>query len=130
MNRIQFYTLAGVLLASCALVSCAAAPVTADPTASPPAAEQIVAAKKAQAQARFEAACKYGGGVWQVAKPIAVAKAVTLGDEATLAVKALDIFVTTTCNGTIDVNKADTIIQNGYDTAGKVAVLVIAALTS
>ena len=42
-----------------------------------------------------------------------------------LAVKALDVFVTVTCSGDLDINDADAIIQRGYDIGGKVIALIL-----
>ena len=117
---------AAMLLSGCAHI----API--DPTAPPPTAAQMAAAKVAVAQANFNMACKYAGGAWQLAKPIASipAIAVKLGPNGALAVKALDTAITTTCAANIDVSNADAIVQNIYDVGGKVIALVIAAQTS
>lgn len=117
-----------VLAVAVALAGCVkVAPV--DPTAPPPTAAQIAAAKAAVAQANFKQVCKYAGGAWQLAKPIAAVPAVAakIGPDGALAVKALDIFVTSTCADNLDINDADAIIQKGYDIGGQVIAMIIAA---
>lgn len=120
-------TLAVVFAVALALSACAS--VKVDPAAPPPTAEQMAAAKKAALQANFNAACKYGGGVWSVAKPVLSSPTVSakIGSDLRLAFKALDVFVTTTCTGTLDVSNADAIIQRGYDIGGQVVALVLSA---
>jgi hypothetical protein len=106
-------------LAALALTACA---TTVGPGTTP--------AQKKQAQ--FEMACKYAGGVWQIAKPLASVPAISakLGDSGQLAVKSLDIAITTTCTQPLDVNNQDALIQRVYDLGGQVMALVIQAQTS
>jgi hypothetical protein len=114
-----------VLLASPALGACAPTPAL-PPDATP---AQAAAARAAANQARFDAACKYGGGIWSIAKPYAAAAAAAkLGDDGKLAVAALDAFVGGTCEKPLDIANADAIIQRGYDVAGEVVALVLPAL--
>lgn len=111
-----------ILLICLSLGSCAH--VVVPPNATP---ADIAAASAVEKQANFNAVCKYGSGIWQIAKPFAVAKAAQLGSDGTLAVAALDAFVTGTCNTSLNINDADAVIQRGYDVAGKVVALVLAA---
>ncbi len=132
MNRQQLYIFSAILVASLSLGACAS--VKIDPTAPPPTAAQTAAAKAQAKQVNFDLACKYGGGVWQTAKPILAtpniaAKIAALGPWAPPAVKALDAFVNSACGAPLDINNADAVIQRGYDAAGQVAVIVAQALT-
>jgi hypothetical protein len=125
MKRQHLYTLGAVLLASAALTACAV-PAALPPNATP---AQAAAARASANQARFDAACKYGGGIWSIAKPYAATVAAAkLGDSGKLAVGALDAFVSGTCKAPLDIANADAIIQRGYDVAGEVVALVLPAL--
>ena len=119
------YLLGVALLAMASLSACAHAPV--DPNAPPLTPAQAAAAKAAQKQADFKQVCKYAGGAWQLAKPVAELPGVKakIGESGVLAVKALDVFVTVTCSGDLDINDADAIIQRGYDIGGKVIALIL-----
>lgn len=129
MNKLQILVACSALLACASLSACTS--VKIDPTVPPPSAEQLQAAKNAAKQANFDAACKYGGGVWAIAKPFALSAAkAKLGVDGVLAVNSLDVFVTTTCKTPLDISKADEITQRLYDIGGQVAALVIAAQSS
>lgn len=124
MKHQHLYTLGGILLAAVALSACAPTPLPPDATPA-----QAAAARAASNQARFDAACKYGGGIWSIAKPYAsAAAAAKLGDSGKLAVGALDAFVTGTCKAPLDIANADAVIQRGYDVAGEVVALVLPAI--
>jgi hypothetical protein len=134
MNRIQRLLAGAMLLATTALSACQPLPAPPPlPTDATPAqvAAQAAAQKAAQTKADFTAVCKYGSGIWQVAEPIAAkAAAAKFGTDGTLAVSSLDTFVTVTCKGDLDPTSAASIIQHGYDLAGQVLVLVLAAQKS
>lgn len=118
MKKLIIVTAIAVAIAGAGLlVGCGTAPPNATP-----------AEKK---QAAFDAACKYGGGVWQLAKPLAAVPSIDakLGDSGRLAVKSLDTAINVTCHSPLDVNDQDAVIQRIYDLGGQVMALVLAATT-
>lgn len=117
MSSLIRLSTAALIVAS--ISACTTLPV--DPALTP------AQAKASQKQADFKSVCKYTGGAWAIAKPFAAAQATKLGNDGILAVKALDVFVTSTCAGDLDINNADAIIQKGYDIGGQVVALIIAA---
>lgn len=123
MRKLYIPIVIAALLAGCAHL----API--DPTAPPPTTAELAAAQAAVKQANFDMVCKYAGGAWAIAKPVAQVPAVKakLGVDGALAVQALNTFVTTTCGTPLDINNADAIIQRGYDIGGQVVALVISA---
>lgn len=104
------------------LSACATVPV--DPNATP---DQVAAAKKAQAQANFDTACKWADGAVSTAQPLVPLLATKLGDDGTLAVDSLFTTIKTVCSTPLDITNADAITQRVYDSAGQVIALVVKA---
>lgn len=113
---------AAIALAACAHVD---VPTNATP-------EQVAAAKTAELQANFDQACKYGGGVWQIAKPLAAVPAIAakIGDKGKLAIAALDSAIRVTCAQPLDLRSASAVTQRIYDAGGAVMALVISDISS
>jgi hypothetical protein len=128
MNRFYLIATVATLLAGLTLLACTT-PAPLPSTATP---AEISAAKTAAVQADFDKACKYGGGVWQIVKPLASVPsiAVKIGVDGQLAVKALDTAVNVTCNTPLNITDGSAVTQRIYDAGGAVFALVIPVLSS